>query len=62
MRDKKQNLLNVSAFIFIGDRNILTTGYQINSTTLSKFLIINGKIRFNNALNIIIPAEVSWTQ
>lgn len=60
---KAQHLLNILGLVLIGDGKVPTTGHQINSPTFSKFLIINGKVRFNNAFDIIIPVRfLSVTQ
>ena len=52
------NLLDVLCFVLIGDRNIPTTGYQINCATLAKLLIVNRECKFNNSLNVIIPSNM----
>lgn len=50
--------LNVLWLVLVGDGNIPATGYQINSATLAKLLIVNRKCEFHNSVNVIIPAMV----
>jgi hypothetical protein len=49
------NLLNVLWLVLIGDGNVPATGYQINSATFAKLLIINRECKFHNSFNIVIP-------
>jgi hypothetical protein len=49
------HLLNVLCLVLVGDGHVPATGYQINSATLAKLLIINRKCKFHNPFNVIIP-------
>jgi hypothetical protein len=49
------NSLNVLRLVLVSDVNFLSAGYQINSATLAKLLIIDREGKLNDSFDVIVP-------
>jgi hypothetical protein len=50
------NSLNVLRLVLVGDVDFLSAGYQINSATLAKLLIVDREAELDNSFDVIVPA------
>lgn len=55
------DILDVSLLVFVCDRNLTASRYQVNRLRLSKLVIVNAKGQVNNAFDIILkcPGQIA---